>query len=97
KVASGLGPMSATIPLRQARQLWAAGFAILLGAGTGAAETKAAATKPAAETKAAATKPADKKPTGAASFVAKKPPASTQVSKTVAERGGVNPCDTADP
>jgi hypothetical protein len=32
-----------------------------------------------------------------ASFVAKKPPASTQNSKTVAERGGVNPCDTKDP
>lgn len=32
-----------------------------------------------------------------ASFIAKKPPASTQTSKSVAERGGVNPCDTKDP
>lgn len=32
-----------------------------------------------------------------ASFVAKKPPSSTQVSKSVAERGGVNPCNTDDP
>jgi hypothetical protein len=87
--------MSATIPLRQARQLWAAGVSLLLCAGTGAAATKAA--EKAAATKAAEAKPADKKPTVAASFVAKKPPASTQVSKTVAERGGVNPCDTADP
>src|ERR1041384_7531693 len=38
-----------------------------------------------------------KQPTLSASFVAKKPPASTQVSKSVAERGGVNPCNTADP
>ncbi|HYJ10461.1 MAG TPA: hypothetical protein VEX18_15660, partial [Polyangiaceae bacterium] len=30
-------------------------------------------------------------------FVAKKPVASTQVSKTVAERGGMNPCNTKDP
>jgi hypothetical protein len=30
-------------------------------------------------------------------FVAKKPVASTQVSKTVAERGGINPCSTKDP
>jgi hypothetical protein len=30
-------------------------------------------------------------------FIAKKPPASTQVSKTPAERGGVNPCNTSDP
>jgi hypothetical protein len=40
---------------------------------------------------------AEPKPTVNASFVAKKPPASTQVSKSVAERGGVNPCDTKDP
>ena len=32
-----------------------------------------------------------------AGFVAKKPSRSTQVSKSVAERGGVNPCDTKDP
>jgi hypothetical protein len=32
-----------------------------------------------------------------AGFVAKKPPSSTQTSKSVAERGGVNPCDTRDP
>lgn len=32
-----------------------------------------------------------------AGFVAKKPPRSTQVSKSVADRGGVNPCDTKDP
>jgi hypothetical protein len=30
-------------------------------------------------------------------FVARKPAAATQVSKTVAERGGVNPCNTKDP
>ena len=30
-------------------------------------------------------------------FIAKKPPASTQVSKSPAERGGVNPCNTKDP
>jgi hypothetical protein len=36
-------------------------------------------------------------PTTAAGFVAKKPPRSTQISKTVAERGGVNPCNTPDP
>jgi hypothetical protein len=42
--------------------------------------------------------PADAQPPSlAASFVAKKPPASTQTSKTVAERGGVNPCNTPDP
>jgi hypothetical protein len=35
--------------------------------------------------------------TSPASFIARKPPASTQVSKSVAERGGVNPCNTADP
>jgi hypothetical protein len=35
--------------------------------------------------------------TVSAGFVAKKPPKSTQMSKTVAERGGVNPCDTKDP
>jgi hypothetical protein len=35
--------------------------------------------------------------TKAAGFVAKKPVAATQVSKTVAERGGVNPCNTKDP
>lgn len=38
-----------------------------------------------------------KKPTVSANFVAQKPPASTQISKTVAERGGVNPCNTPDP
>jgi hypothetical protein len=32
-----------------------------------------------------------------AGFIAKKPPRTTQVSKSVAERGGVNPCDTKDP
>ncbi len=37
-----------------------------------------------------------KKPLVSASFVAKKPPASTQSSKTAAERGG-NPCNTPDP
>src|SRR5689334_2133247 len=82
--------MPAITPFRQAGRLLAAGFAIVLGSGTGAAETKASGAK-VAETK------AEKKPTATASFVAKKPPASTQVSKTVAERGGVNPCDTADP
>ena len=35
--------------------------------------------------------------TATVGFVAKKPLASTQVSKTVAERGGVNPCNTKDP
>jgi hypothetical protein len=35
--------------------------------------------------------------TAPAGFVPKKPPRSTQVSKSVAERGGVNPCNTADP
>lgn len=35
--------------------------------------------------------------TSPAGFVAKKPPPSTQSSKTVAERGGVNPCNTPDP
>jgi hypothetical protein len=39
----------------------------------------------------------DRGSTRSASFVAKKPPASTQTSKSVAERGGVNPCNTADP
>jgi hypothetical protein len=32
-----------------------------------------------------------------AGFVAKKPPRSTQVSKSVLDRGGMNPCDTKDP
>lgn len=35
--------------------------------------------------------------TKAASFVAQKPAAVTQISKTAAERGGVNPCNTKDP
>jgi hypothetical protein len=38
-----------------------------------------------------------KKPNLSVSFVAKKPPASTQTSKSVAERGGLNPCNTPDP
>lgn len=39
----------------------------------------------------------NKPPTVHASFIARKPPAATQVSKTAAERGGVNPCNTPDP
>jgi hypothetical protein len=35
--------------------------------------------------------------TSTAGFIAVKPPRSTQVSKTIAERGGVNPCNTPDP
>lgn len=35
--------------------------------------------------------------TRTAGFVAKKPAAATQVSKSVAERGGLNPCNTSDP
>jgi hypothetical protein len=60
---------------------WAGG--VLLLAGGAVAEPK----KP----------EADKKPTVTAGYVAVKPPASTQTSKSVAERGGVNPCDTKDP
>lgn len=39
---------------------------------------------------------AEPKTVGAA-FVARKPPKATQVSKSVEERGGVNPCNTSDP
>jgi hypothetical protein len=39
---------------------------------------------------------AEPKTVGAA-FVARKPPKSTQVSKSVEQRGGVNPCNTSDP
>ncbi len=41
--------------------------------------------------------PAKQGATSPAGFVAKKPPRSTQSSKSVAERGGVNPCNTPDP
>jgi hypothetical protein len=58
---------------------------VMLLAGTGAAEPKAKSGS------------ADKEATSNASFIAKKPPKSTQVSKSVAERGGVNPCNTDDP
>ncbi len=40
---------------------------------------------------------AEGKKTVGAGFVAKKPSRATQISKSVAERGGVNPCDTKDP
>lgn len=46
---------------------------------------------------AASAQPKSGRPAVLASFIAKKPPASTQMSKTPAERGGVNPCDTKDP
>src|SRR6185295_19966321 len=64
------------------RRLWAWGVAVMLLAGTSAAEPKAKTANGA---------------TATAGFVAHKPPSSTQTSKSVAERGGVNPCNTADP
>jgi len=46
---------------------------------------------------AAAKSKAGQHPTVPANFEAVKPPRATQVSKSVAERGGVNPCNTKDP
>lgn len=62
---------------------WAWGLSIVLGAGLAGAQPRG--------------KRSESAGTAQASFVASKPPASTQVSKSAAERGGVNPCDTKDP
>ena len=75
----------ALLPRRSRLKAW--GAAVMLLAGTGVAQPGAAPAK---------TKEA-KGETTTAGFVAHKPPSSTQMSKSVAERGGVNPCNTADP
>src|SRR3954462_10595316 len=82
----GSMPLFSFTGRRLRRSVWAIGPWLL--AGTVGAQPKAKTDKDDKSEKAA---------TSNASFVAKKPPPSTQVSKSVAERGGVNPCNTDDP
>ena len=71
-------------PLTRRWRLPGWGVGLMLLAGTSAAEPKAQARD-------------SKIGTTTARFVAVKPPAATQTSKSVGERGGLNPGNVADP